>query len=152
MNAQKSKTRRAQRRSFRVRKSLTGTAKCPRLSIYRTNLNISAQLIDDANQVTLASATSLGKSSSVEKGGNVSGAVEVGKMIAEKAKSHGITEACFDRGPYRFHGRVKALARAATEAGLKCTSLEEKVKKVRAETDAPVKVKAAKKSKAPSKA
>lgn len=151
MNAQKSKNRRAQRRSFRVRKSLRGTAQRPRLSIYRTNLNITAQLIDDDNQVTLASATSLGKNSSVEKGGNITGAIEVGKMIAEKAKSHGITEACFDRGAYRFHGRVKALARAATEGGLKCTSLEEKIKKVKVESEAPAKAKA-KKVKAPAKA
>ena len=151
MNAQKSKNRRAQRRSFRVRKSLRGTAQRPRLSIYRTNMNITAQLIDDDKQVTLASATSLGKNSSIEKGGNINGAIEVGKMIAEKAKSHGISEACFDRGPYRFHGRVKALARAATEAGLKCTSMEEKVKKVKAESDAPAKAKT-KKVKAPAKA
>ena len=152
MNAQKSKTRRAKRRSFRVRKSIRGTALRPRLSIYRTNMNITAQLIDDDNQVTLASATSLGKNTSIEKGGNINGATEVGKMIAEKAKSHGITEACFDRGAYRFHGRVKALARAATEAGLKCTGLEEKVKKVKAETEAAPKAKAQKKSKAPAKA
>jgi large subunit ribosomal protein L18 len=139
MDAQKLKAKRAERRRFRVRKAIYGTPAKPRLSVFRSNLHIYAQLIDDLNGVTLAAATSSGKAAGLKHGGNVSAAAEVGKKIAEKAKEKGITAAAFDRGAYRFHGRVAALARAATEAGLVCTSLEAPVHKEKAAAPAPEK-------------
>ncbi len=138
MDAQKAKAQRAERRQFRVRNNLLGTAEKPRLSVARTNLHIYAQLIDDVNGVTLAAAASNGKDLKLAYGGNVKAAGEVGRKIAEKAKAIGITAAQFDRGPYRFHGRIEALARAATEGGLVCTGLEARVKK-EAAVAAPVK-------------
>lgn len=132
MDAQKLKAKRAERRRFRVRKAIYGTPAKPRLSVFRSNLHIYAQLIDDLNGVTLAAASSGGKASGLKHGGNVSAAAEVGKKIAAKAKEKGITAAAFDRGAYRFHGRIAALARAATEAGLVCTSLEAPVHKEKA--------------------
>jgi large subunit ribosomal protein L18 len=128
MDAQKRKVKRALRRKFRVRRSIRGTAAKPRLCIQRSNLHIYAQLIDDDAEVTLASASTNEKGSKLDNGGNIKGAAEVGVRIAEKAKAKGITIAAFDRGAYRFHGRVKALAVAATKAGLTCTGLEEKPK------------------------
>ena len=128
MNAQKHKLKRAERRRYRVRKVIYGTPLKPRLSVSRSNLHISAQLIDDLNGVTLASATSQGKDSGLKHGGNVKAASEVGRKLAEAAKAKGIAVAAFDRGAFRFHGRVKALAIAATKGGLKCTGLEEKKK------------------------
>jgi large subunit ribosomal protein L18 len=132
MDAQKLKAKRAQRRRFRVRKAIYGTPDRPRLSVFRSNLHISAQLIDDLNGVTLAAATSAGKDSGLKHGGNVAAASAVGKKLAEAAKAKGITRAAFDRGQYRFHGRIEALAVAATSAGLVCTSLES-IKAKRAE-------------------
>lgn len=123
MDAQKLKARRTERRQFRVRKALYGTPERPRLSVFRSNLHIYAQLIDDLNGVTVAAATSAGKESGLKHGGNITAAAAVGKKLADKAKEKGITKAAFDRGPYRFHGRVEALAIAATEAGLVCTDL-----------------------------
>lgn len=125
MDAQKLKAKRALRRKRRVRKGIRGTAAKPRLSVYRSNFHIYAQLIDDDAQATLAAASTGGKGAKVAKGGNIAAAKLVGQAIAEAAKAKGITEAAFDRGHFRFHGRVKALARAATEAGLKCTGLED---------------------------
>jgi len=130
MDIQKLKVKRALRRKFRVRKGIKGTAEKPRLSISRSNLHIYAQLIDDEAQVTLASASSNEKGSPVKYGGNVAAAKLVGAAIAEKAKAKGITVAAFDRGEFRFHGRVKALARAATEGGLICTGLVDQPKRV----------------------
>jgi large subunit ribosomal protein L18 len=124
MNTQRLKAKRAERRRFRVRKSIYGTPARPRLSVSRSNLHISAQLIDDLNGVTVASATSAGKSSGLKHGGNVAAAQAVGRKLAEAAKAKGITAATFDRGAFRFHGRIAALAVAATEAGLVCTSLD----------------------------
>jgi large subunit ribosomal protein L18 len=124
MNTQKLKAKQAERRRFRVRKSIYGTPQKPRLSVSRSNLHISAQLIDDLNGVTLAAATSAGKNSGLKHGANVAAAKVVGKKLAEAAKAKGITSAMFDRGQFRFHGRIAALAVAATEAGLVCTSLE----------------------------
>ena len=123
MDANKLKAVQGQRRKYRVRKAIRGTATKPRLSVFRSNLHIYAQLIDDENMVTLAAASTSDKGDKVTKGGNVNAAVVVGKKLAEKAKAKGISQAAFDRGEYRFHGRVKALARAATEAGLVCTGL-----------------------------
>jgi large subunit ribosomal protein L18 len=132
MDAQKLKHKRAVRRKFRVRKAIRGTATKPRLSVHRTNHHIYAQLIDDDGQVTLAAASSNDKDAPVEYGGNVKAAAAVGKKLAEKAVAKGITAAAFDRGHYRFHGRVKALARAATEAGLVCTGLQDAPKREKA--------------------
>jgi large subunit ribosomal protein L18 len=151
MDRHKSKAIRSKRRRYRVRKAIHGTAAKPRLSIHRTNLQIYAQLIDDDAEVTIAAAASNAKDGKLAYGGNVAAAAEVGKKIAEKAKAKGITEAAFDRGPFRFHGRVKALAVAATKAGLKCTGLEEK-KKAEAPTPAAKDAKKDKKKDAPAKA
>ena len=111
------------RRHRRVRGKVSGTAERPRLTVFRSNKNIYAQLIDDLNGVTLASASSKEGTlkQSVAYGGNIKAATEVGKALAEAAKAKGITKAAFDRGHYRFHGRIKALAEAANAAGLKCT-------------------------------
>ena len=103
------------RRHARVRKTISGTTSRPRLNVFRSNMNIYAQVIDDSNSTTLCSASSL----KLENGGNCEGAKEVGKIIAEACKAKGITEVVFDRGGYIYHGRVKALAEAAREAGLK---------------------------------
>jgi large subunit ribosomal protein L18 len=131
MDAQQLKKKRSIRRKHRVRRSIKGTAAKPRLSVFKSSLHIYAQLIDDANGVTLAAASTNDKGVKTY-GGNIAAAKVIGAKLAEAAKAKGITEAAFDRGPFRFHGRVKALARAATEAGLKCTGLEDKVKKVAA--------------------
>jgi len=106
----------------RIRKKVIGTAEKPRLNVYRSLNHIYAQVIDDLQGVTIVSASSAeGKESGprVKVGGNVAAAKQVGKTLAEKAKQKGITEVVFDRGGYLYHGRVKALADAAREAGLK---------------------------------
>ena len=125
MDAQKLKQKRGERRKRRVRKGIRGTAIKPRLSVFRSNFHIYAQLIDDEAQVTLAAASTSTKGAKVAKGWNIAAALVVGKALAEQAKAKGISEAAFDRGPFRFHGRVKAVARAATDNGLKCTGAEE---------------------------
>ena len=102
------------KRHARVRKTVNGTEARPRLNVFRSNKNIFAQIIDDTKGVTLASASSL----KLENGGNIEGAKEVGKLIAEAAKNAGINEVVFDRGGYIFTGRVKSLADAARAAGL----------------------------------
>jgi large subunit ribosomal protein L18 len=91
----------------------------PRLSVHRSNKNISVQLIDDAKGVTLASASSLEKDLGVVGKNNVEAATKVGVAIAERAKKAGVEEVYFDRGGFLFHGRIKALADAAREGGLK---------------------------------
>lgn len=106
------------KRHARVRSKVSGTAACPRLDVFRSNSNIYAQLIDDVNGVTLAAASSNEKDFGVS-GGNKEGAHKVGKLIAERAVSKGITEVVFDRGGYIYHGRVKELAEGAREGGLK---------------------------------
>jgi large subunit ribosomal protein L18 len=136
MNTQILKAKRAERRRYRVRKAIYGTPAKPRLSVSRSNLHISAQLIDDLNGVTLAAATSAGKNSGLKHGGNVAAARVVGAKLAEAAKAKGITVAAFDRGPFRFHGRIAALAVAATEAGLVCTDVEAVKAKMAAEKPA----------------
>ena len=148
MDAQKLKTRRAVRRKNRVRRLISGTAALPRLSVHRSNLHIYAQLIDDEAQVTLAAASSNDKDLSIDYGGNVAAAKQVGQALAAKALAKGIKSAAFDRGHFRFHGRVKALARAATEAGLVCTGLVDAPKRAPKAAAAPAKVKAPKKAKA----
>ena len=105
-----------QRVHTRIRRRLTGTTERPRLNIYRSLNHIYAQVIDDAQGATLASASTV--ASKLKSGGNVAAAKEVGKLIAERAKEKGIQKVVFDRGGYLYHGRVKALADAAREAGL----------------------------------
>ncbi len=106
-----------QLRHKRVRGKISGTTECPRLSVYRSNLHIYVQLIDDVKQVTLASASSNDKGFSAN-GGNKEGARAVGKAIGEKAKKLKIKQVVFDRGGYLYHGRVQELAEGAREAGL----------------------------------
>lgn len=106
------------RRHLRVRKKVFGTPERPRLSVYRSEKNIYAQIIDDINATTLVSASSLEKDFSA-KGGNKEGAKLVGELVAKKAIEKGLTEVVFDRGGYVYHGRVQALAEGAREAGLK---------------------------------
>ena len=106
------------KRHKRVRAHICGTAACPRLAVYRSNANISAQIIDDEAGKTLVSASTFGKGFE-GNGGNKAAAREVGKQIAEKAVAMGITEVVFDRGGYLYHGRVSELADGAREGGLK---------------------------------
>jgi len=103
----------------RIRKKLQGTAQRPRLNVYRSLNHIYAQVIDDMSGQTLVSAsTAEGMIEDLLTGGNVAAAKSVGKTIAERAKAKGVTKVVFDRGGYIYHGRVKALADAAREAGL----------------------------------
>ena len=102
----------------RVRAKISGTAECPRLAVYRSNANISAQIIDDVAGVTLVSASSLEKGFE-GNGSNKEAAKAVGKTIAERAIAKGISEVVFDRGGYLYHGRVSELADGAREGGLK---------------------------------
>ncbi|MGE5488416.1 MAG: 50S ribosomal protein L18, partial [bacterium] len=101
----------------RIRAKVRGTAERPRLAVFRSLKHIYAQMIDDAQGHTLVSASSAEKNSSAS-GGNIAGAKAIGRLVAERAKAKGITKAVFDRGGYLYHGRVKALAEAAREAGL----------------------------------
>jgi len=109
------------RRQARVRKRLSGTSERPRLNIFRSLNHIYAQVIDDTNGTTLAAASSLEGKNSKELQGKtkVEQAAVVGKLVAERAQEAGITQVVFDRGGYQYHGRVKALAEASREAGLK---------------------------------
>ncbi len=103
----------------RIRKKIQGTAERPRLNIYRSLNNIYVQVIDDLHGSTLVSANSAeGKKGERRAGGNLAAAKSVGKAIAERSKEKGISKVVFDRGGYIYHGRVKALADAAREAGL----------------------------------
>ncbi|MEX0687237.1 MAG: 50S ribosomal protein L18 [Pirellulales bacterium] len=108
------------RRRRRVRKPLRGTSERPRLSVCRTSKHIYAQVIDDATGKTLASASSVDREirGSVASGGNKQAAEVIGKAVAERAKAAGVTQVCFDRGSFKYHGRVAALADAARAAGL----------------------------------
>ena len=101
----------------RIRKRTRGDEQRPRLAVYRSIAHIYAQVIDDRKGVTLAAASSNEKGAT-SKGGNIAAAREIGKRIAERAKEKGVTKVVFDRGGYLYHGRVKALADAAREAGL----------------------------------
>src|SRR5437667_11739265 len=120
MDHQKAKRKRQLRRRLHVRRSIQGTPERPRLTVFRSSKHIYAQLIDDLSGITLAAASSNAPDvrSSVPYGGNIKAAVEVGKRLAAVAKDKGINKAAFDRGHYRYHGRVKALADAAREGGL----------------------------------
>ena len=107
------------KRHLRVRKKVSGTPERPRLSVYRSEKNIYAQIIDDINAVTLASASTLDKEVDVKVGVNKESAKLVGELVAKRALDKGITEVVFDRGGYVYHGRVQTLAESAREAGLK---------------------------------
>jgi large subunit ribosomal protein L18 len=103
----------------RLRQRMQGSAERPRLNVYRSLNHIYAQVIDDTTGKTLvAASTAQGKKGSKKTGGNVASAKEIGKMIAERAKEKGVKKVVFDRGGYLYHGRIKALADAAREAGL----------------------------------
>ena len=108
-------------RHKRVRKKISGTAERPRLSVYKSAKNIYAQLIDDINRTTLVAASTIDKEIDLGEvyGGNKDAAKKVGELIAKKAVAKGISEVVFDRGGYLYHGRVRELAEAAREAGLK---------------------------------
>jgi large subunit ribosomal protein L18 len=101
----------------RIRRKLRGTAERPRLAVFRSVAHIYVQLIDDVDGKTLASASSVDKSGKTN-GGNVAAAKAIGKLVAERAKEKGVKQVVFDRGGYQYHGRIKALADAAREAGL----------------------------------
>lgn len=116
LKADKNKIR--QKRHLRVRSHIHGTAERPRLNVFRSLAHIYVQIIDDDKQVTLTAASSMDKDFK-GNGGNIEGAKLVGAAIAKKALAAGITEVVFDRGGYIYHGRVKALAEAAREGGLK---------------------------------
>jgi large subunit ribosomal protein L18 len=110
-----------QRIHRRVRQKVSGTPERPRLAVYRSLNHIYAQVIDDGTGKTLVSASSIDKETrnQTKGGGNVATAKLIGKVIAERAKAAGISQVVFDRGGYKYHGRVEALANAAREAGLK---------------------------------
>jgi large subunit ribosomal protein L18 len=109
-----------QKRHLRIRKRLTGTTERPRLNVFRSGKHIYAQVIDDTKHATCVSASTLDPElkASVKNGGNVEAAKLVGELVAKRAIEKGIRSVVFDRGGYLFHGRVKALAEAAREAGL----------------------------------
>ena len=106
------------RRHRRVRKKVTGTAERPRLAVYRSNRHVVAQLIDDETGRTVAAASSVEKELRDADTGNKTGAANVGRLVAERAKAAGVSRVVFDRGGFRYHGRVAALADAARQAGL----------------------------------
>ncbi len=121
MKKQKLVNKQRWRRTNRVRKKINGTADRPRLSINRSNKHLYCQLIDDDAGLTICAASTRDKAlaGKVSYGGNCDAAKVIGAALAEKAKEAGITEVKFDRGAYKFHGRVAELANAAREAGLK---------------------------------
>ena len=117
MSMQKTIARRRVNRAFRVRKAVRGTPARPRVTVHRTNLHLYAQIVDDDSGRTLCAANS--KSLELAYGGNVAAAKAVGEALAQRARAMDITQVCFDRGAYRYHGRVKAVAEALRAAGLK---------------------------------
>ncbi len=109
-----------EKRHYKLRNYISGTTQRPRLAVYRSNMHIYAQIIDDEKQVTIASASTADKevAGKLDKTNNVEAAVLVGTVVAERAKAKGVESVVFDRGGYVYHGKVKALADAAREAGL----------------------------------
>ena len=120
MDHSRSILRQRLRRRHRVRRDIRGTADRPRLTVFRSHTHIYAQVIDDAAGRTLASASSRDREirDSVGFGGNKQAAEAIGRAVAERAKAAGVKQVCFDRGSFRYHGRVAALADAARAAGL----------------------------------
>ena len=121
MDPQKAKMAKRERRHLHVRRTVTGTKDRPRLSVYRSLSNMYCQLIDDAEGKTLVAVSTLSPElrETLKKRGNKDAAALVGTKLAEKAVAAGIKQAVFDRGGYKYHGRVKALADAARKGGLK---------------------------------
>jgi large subunit ribosomal protein L18 len=117
VNRNKRLARRRRNRAFRVRKRVRGRSDRPRVTVHRTNLHIYAQLIDDENGRTICEASSV--SLKLPYGGNVEAAKKVGEELGKRAREQQIEAAGFDRGPYQYHGRIKALADALREAGVK---------------------------------
>ena len=111
------KNKNRKKRHQRIRRKISGTAECPRLNVFRSNNNIYAQLIDDVEGVTLASASTLDSEVSTEET-KTEQAAAVGKLIAERANEKDLNKVVFDRAGYQYHGRVKALAESARENGL----------------------------------
>lgn len=107
------------KRHKRIRNKISGTTACPRLAVYRSGAHIYAQIINDEVGNTLVSASTLDKSLGLENTKNTAAAIKVGETIAKRALDAGIEEVVFDRAGYVYHGRIKALAEAAREAGLK---------------------------------
>ena len=120
MSQRKQVQERRRRRQLHVRKRLHGTTERPRLAVFRSSKHIYAQVINDTNGTTLASASTLDPEIKAANpyGGNKAAAAVVGRKVAERAKQAGIDKICFDRRSYKYHGRVQALADAAREAGL----------------------------------
>lgn len=120
MRHQKVINKRRERRTYRVRKTIRGSADRPRLTVTRSHQNISCQLIDDVRGLTLVSASTSEKElrGDIGYGGNAAAAQKIGKLVAERAVAQGIKAICFDRGHFKYHGRVAALAQAAREGGL----------------------------------
>lgn len=119
MIVKKSKKIARKARHNRVRAVVEGTSVRPRLAVYRSNKHISAQIIDDEKQITLVSASTFENGNKFENGSNIDAAKKIGEIVATRALEAGIITVVFDRGGFLFHGRVKALAEAAREAGLK---------------------------------
>ncbi len=117
MNRTKRLARRRQRRAFRVRAKVRGTAAKPRVHVHRTARHVWAQVIDDETGRTLCASST--KALGIAKGWNVPAAKAVGEDLGKKAAALGLKAACFDRGPHRYHGRVKALADAVRAAGIR---------------------------------
>jgi large subunit ribosomal protein L18 len=118
IHAPKTRANRRYRRHLRVRKRVQGTAERPRLVVFRSLKHIAAQLVDDDRGVTLVGVSDQSEGVQVDGGGKVAKGKATGKLLAEKAKTAGITRAVFDRAGYRYHGRVQAVADGAREAGL----------------------------------
>lgn len=114
----KNSTQHRLRRHSRIRKKISGTPDRPRLAVFRSNKHIYAQLIDDLSGKTLAAASTTDPSLKGSSGNNVEGAARVGALVAERAAAAGVTSVVFDRGGFKFHGKVKALADSAREKGL----------------------------------
>lgn len=118
MDHSKHRVLRRSRRHTGIRKRVQGTAERPRLAVYRSLKHIYAQVIDDLTGRTLAAASTRDKEAGGGSGGNIDAAKDVGKRVAERAKAAGVEQVVFDRGGFRYHGRTKALADSAREAGL----------------------------------
>ncbi len=119
MITKKSRNETRKVRHLRIRKNISGTPSVPRLAVFKSNANIYAQVIDDVAGVTLVSASSIDKELKLANGSNIEAAKQVGALVAKRAKEKNIESIVFDRGGYLYHGRIKALADAAREAGLK---------------------------------
>lgn len=121
MNKQQEKQARLARRHRRVRGKISGTAARPRLCVTRSNSNMYVQIIDDVAHTTICGVSTLGEAfkATGKSGATVEGAAELGTIVGKLAQENGVTEVVFDRGGHLYHGRVKALAEAAREAGLK---------------------------------